>query len=312
LRKQERYGQITVIRYLPATHLGRRVIGLCECGVEGTYYLSHLREGRVWACTLCMKNKPDESISDDRYHGKHHLIVLQYYGGKLRAWADLRGKKTIVTCASCSPTKFFQVPRDLVSNGLCPTCDAAKIKELPALRKEYRRELASLNNARRRIRKQESYISRRIWMCASLHKSSQGDWNFIKFLVEDGYLGRRPEGDYTLERIENDRGYEFDNLLWLPREDQPKNRSNVTSFTFKGQLHTTTSFAKLICVSRPRVNKWLSWGRTPDYIAAHVAAVRNGESTYGLHIAYPWRTRMSERLMGVFHETPPDIAQSAA
>jgi hypothetical protein len=46
-------------------------------------------------------------------------------------------------------------------------------------------------------------------------------WNsFANFLAD---MGPRPAG-YSIERIENDRGYEPGNCKWIPMSEQAKNR----------------------------------------------------------------------------------------
>lgn len=44
------------------------------------------------------------------------------------------------------------------------------------------------------------------------------------------YMGRRPEG-YTLDRIDNDKGYTLDNVQWASRQAQAKNRRVVPGST---------------------------------------------------------------------------------
>lgn len=49
------------------------------------------------------------------------------------------------------------------------------------------------------------------------------DWdNFHAFLSD---MGRKPNGDYSLDRIDNARGYSKNNCRWATREEQNRNKS---------------------------------------------------------------------------------------
>ena len=59
----------------------------------------------------------------------------------------------------------------------------------------------------------KNYKGRRITVCERWR-------NFVNFFTD---MGDRPEG-LTLERLDNDRGYEPDNCKWATRKEQAQNR----------------------------------------------------------------------------------------
>jgi hypothetical protein len=53
-----------------------------------------------------------------------------------------------------------------------------------------------------------------------------------KWMQFEGFLkdmGEMPLPGYSLDRIDNNLGYQKDNCRWIPRWDQPKNRRNTKS-----------------------------------------------------------------------------------
>ncbi len=68
------------------------------------------------------------------------------------------------------------------------------------------------------------------------------EWLDLRIFVED--VGRRPEG-YTLERIENDKGYAPGNVKWIPASDQNLNKRNSHFVDYEGKKLTLSQFCTL-------------------------------------------------------------------
>jgi hypothetical protein len=78
------------------------------------------------------------------------------------------------------------------------------------------------------------YVERGITMCDRWRNS------FEAFLAD---MGERPSGT-SLDRIENDKGYEPGNCRWATRAEQARNRTDNRLLTFGGRTQTTADWEK--------------------------------------------------------------------
>lgn len=60
----------------------------------------------------------------------------------------------------------------------------------------------------------------------------RGAGGFLKFLA---HIGRRPGPGYSIDRIENDRGYEPGNVRWATRVQQMENTRRTRLVTIDGE-----------------------------------------------------------------------------
>lgn len=81
-----------------------------------------------------------------------------------------------------------------------------------------------------------SYGGRGIAVCARWAES------FEAFLAD---VGARPSKRYTLDRRDNNRGYEPGNVRWATRKEQQRNRRNQRLLTFNGETRCLTEWAEL-------------------------------------------------------------------
>lgn len=73
------------------------------------------------------------------------------------------------------------------------------------------------------------YISRNITVCDEW-KGRIGFYRFYQWSMENGYR----EG-FSIDRIDNEKGYSPDNCRWIPVSDQSKNKRNNVRYDYKGQ-----------------------------------------------------------------------------
>jgi hypothetical protein len=143
------------------------------------------------------------------------------------------------------------------------------------LRKQYPREWSSWYSTHDRCFNPNSpswddYGGRGITVCPDWRRENNGFPAFLAFMLQ--HFGPRPDG-FSIDRINVNGNYEPGNVRWASAETQVNNRRPHVSSTrwveFQGQRYSTSGFARLIGRGLSTVQRHLSQGRTPEWIAAH-------------------------------------------
>lgn len=102
------------------------------------------------------------------------------------------------------------------------------------------------------------YGSRGITVCDEwLH-----DFNsFYEWAMASGYDENAPRGQYTLDRIDNDKGYSPDNCRWVTIKEQQNNRRSSRMITFNSETHTMYEWAKILGMPYKTLNNRINWRR---------------------------------------------------
>lgn len=69
----------------------------------------------------------------------------------------------------------------------------------------------------------------------------RGDGGFERFLA---HIGPRPSRGHSIDRIDNDRGYEPGNVRWATPREQTNNRRNTIRLTVDGVEKPLTDWAR--------------------------------------------------------------------
>jgi hypothetical protein len=100
----------------------------------------------------------------------------------------------------------------------------------------YRRWITMKSRVRETNDRSDRYYARGIRVCDRWHAS------FEAFLVD---MGPCPAG-FTLERIDNDRGYEPGNCKWIPRCEQARNTANSVRLTLNGETRLAIDWSRCL------------------------------------------------------------------
>lgn len=144
---------------------------------------------------------------------------------------------------------------------------------------EFRAWLAMVDRCERNTHPSyHRYGGRGIKVCAEWRQSFQAFYD---------YIGPRPSGDHSLDREDNDKGYEPGNVRWATRQEQGANRETARNLTLNGVTKTCAEWAREIGVSRAKIHQRLKMGwpvqdvlspstrpRTPRVTSADVEAIR--------------------------------------
>lgn len=93
-----------------------------------------------------------------------------------------------------------------------------------------------------RCQRQGGYADRGIAVC----EEWQGDGGFEVFL---DHVGRRPTSKHSLDRIDNDRGYEPGNVRWATRVQQARNTRANRLIEVDGRARCVAEWAEIVGIS---------------------------------------------------------------
>lgn len=101
------------------------------------------------------------------------------------------------------------------------------------------------------------YGGRGITMCSEWSQS------FIEFL--DG-VGRAPTPQHSLDRIDNNKGYEPGNVRWATERQQSFNKTTTVLITYNGKTKNMREWSEETGLSYDQIKKRLRRGWTPEKI----------------------------------------------
>lgn len=200
--------------------------------------------------------------------------------GRLILVRHLPGRKSLFQC-DCGALK--EIDRYNVRYGGASSCGCIKRETAAA---EARRrtthgmtntpEYRAWNSMRERCRNPnhrffEHYGARGISVCA--------EWDSFEAFY--AAMGKRPDG-FSLERIDNEKGYYPENCAWIPRPDQNRNRSDSVRLTYQGQQMILADLARITGVHATSIGRRLDAGMSPEEAVRAALVVRQARSGWRL------------------------------
>lgn len=108
----------------------------------------------------------------------------------------------------------------------------------------------------------DSYGGRGITVCDEWRGS------FLAFYRD---MGARPSQKYTLERLDNDKGYSKDNCIWATRSVQQANKRDTHRVTFQGRTQALKQWAKELGFSPGTLHGRYKQNPDPEYLFSPIS-----------------------------------------
>ena len=156
--------------------------------------------------------------------------------------------------------------------------------ECPYCHKEFPCRVYSINKGHTRSCGCQKYIKKNIWnktsinniwrqmrnRCYNTNSPDYPSYGAIgitmceKWLKFEGFLedmGDRPGKEYSVDRIDNTKGYSKENCRWATAIEQANNRKNSKYIEYKGEIKTIAEWARLYNIKYATLlgrlkNKW--------------------------------------------------------
>lgn len=78
-------------------------------------------------------------------------------------------------------------------------------------------------------------------------------WQKYENFLSD--MGRKPTPKHSIERVDNDKGYDPDNCIWATAEVQANNKSTTRILVFEGRSQSLTQWAREFGIKRSAMRR---------------------------------------------------------
>ena len=183
-----------------------------------------------------------------------------------KSFVGIRNNRHYIKCLCAACNKLHVVGASNVKGGTTKSCGCDKgpsIRRMKTvhggshdgpLKVEYR----TWRSMRERCLKKDhqayhNYGGRGITVCDR--------WAYTRGGFENFYndMGKRPKGKFSIERIDNMKGYYKENCIWILKKRQPRNRRTTWKVIYEGRIIPASDASLLLGYpNRHAVANWLS------------------------------------------------------
>lgn len=143
---------------------------------------------------------------------------------------------------------------------ICKPCNAAYWRAHRGRKPEYQAWIDMVRRCTQPARADwPDYGGRGITVC------EQWRDDFEAFIAD---VGSRPGPGYSIERLDNSKGYEPGNCKWATRTEQLRNRRCTRLITINGESRTLPEWSRLLGIPKTTIDRRIEMGWTGDEILA--------------------------------------------
>ena len=236
----KKYGKLTITEFLHLKKNGIPVYSCtCECGYKRLQVAFDRLENGITTDCGCSKRNGD--LIGKRFG---RLVVVRK--------TEERKRRSIVWECKCDCGNTFYCAGQRLSSNKIVSC-GCKSKEkqhfacnLP-IHKCWGQMMTRCYN--KKWEGYENYAGRGITVCEEwIGSNPKGFANFYNWAMANGYSDEKlPNGrrKYTLDRIDNDKGYSPDNCRFVTEKEQQENKRNRKYIVYKGENMLVTKVAEI-------------------------------------------------------------------
>lgn len=244
----KKYGNLTITAFDSYKKNGTPVFAVtCDCGNDYLKTgLDRLESGKTKDCGCSKRNT---NLIGKKFG---RLLVVEK--------TDKRVRYHIVWKCKCEcGNEVYVSSHDLITKKSCGCI--MKEKEHFAVGTRIHKVWGTMNDrcySKNREKDCKSYRIKNIQVCDDWRGSNpKGFSNFYDWAMKNGYKEEiMPNGKnkWTLERIDNSKGYSPENCKWATYEEQQRNKDNRLLIEYNGVKYTCSELSKIIGIDKTNIS----------------------------------------------------------